>query len=192
MAKRRLALFASGTGSNALKIIDHFSTHPEIEIGFLLSNKKDAPVVQASQMKGINVFTFTNEEVENGALLVEKCLEEKINYIILAGFLRKIPTQLIHHFPDKIINIHPALLPKHSGQGMYGRFVHEAVIKNEDTETGITIHFVNENFDEGRIIAQFRCIVESCDTTEMIQAKIQRLEHAYFPFVIEKTILLNC
>lgn len=191
MAKRRLALFASGTGSNALKIMDHFSTHPEIEIGFLLSNKKDAPVVQASEMKGIKVFTFTNEEVANGTLLVEKCIEEKIDYIILAGFLRKIPTQLTRHFSDKMINIHPSLLPKYGGQGMYGKFVHEAVIKNKDQETGITIHYVNEHFDEGRIIAQFHCAVEASDTVESVQIKIQQLEHAYFPFVIEQTINLE-
>lgn len=191
MVKRRLALFASGTGSNALKIMDHFSTHPEIEIGFLLSNKKDAPVVQASAAKNVKVITMTNEEVANGLLLIETCVQEKIDYIILAGFLRKIPTPLIHHFSDKIINIHPALLPKHGGQGMYGKFVHEAVIKNKDTETGITIHYVNEHFDEGRIIAQFHCSVELTDTVETVQSKIQQLEHAYFSFVIEQTINLE-
>lgn len=191
MAKIRLALFASGNGSNALKIIDHFSAHANVEVGFLLSNKKDAPIIEASKKKGIKVITLTNEEVSNGVLLLEKCTNEKIDYIILAGFLRKIPSLLIRHFSEKIINIHPALLPKHGGQGMYGKFVHEAVIKNKDTETGITIHYVNENFDEGRIIAQFRCSVDSVDTPETIQTKIQQLEHNYFPLVIEKTVILN-
>lgn len=191
MAKKRLALFASGTGSNAIKIMDHFSIHPEVEIGFLLCNKKDAPVVPASEGKGVKVITMTNEEVANGPLLTETCIHEKIDFIILAGFLRKIPDQLIHHFSNKIINIHPALLPKHGGQGMYGRFVHEAVIKNKDQETGITIHYVNEHFDEGRIIAQFHCAVDANDTVESVQLKIQQLEHAYFPFVIEQTINLE-
>lgn len=191
MAKIRLALFASGNGSNALKIMNHFSTHSTIEVGFLLSNKKDAPVVKATENKGVKVITLSNEEVANGSLLVETCIAEKIDLIILAGFLRKIPSQFTHHFSDKIINIHPALLPKHGGQGMYGKFVHEAVIKNKDSETGITIHYVNEHFDEGRIIAQFHCVVDSTDTVETIQGKIQQLEHAYFPFVIEQTINLE-
>lgn len=189
MSKIKLALFASGTGSNALKIMDHFSSHPSVEIGFLLCNKKDAPVVQLSREKGVEVITATNEEVANGDFLSKICHEQKIDFIILAGYLRKIPSELLKNYTERIINIHPALLPKHGGAGMYGKYVHEAVLNVKDKETGITIHFVNEHFDEGRIIAQFHCEVDSSDTIETIQEKIQRLEHTYFSFVIEKTVI---
>lgn len=189
MAKVRIALFASGAGSNALKIIDHFCAHPSVEIGFLLSNKKDALVVGLSNEKGIHTITSTNEQVADGNFLTTLCRENKIDFIILAGYLRKIPVELLKNYTDRIINIHPALLPKHGGAGMYGKYVHEAVLHAKEQETGITIHYVNEHFDEGRIIAQFHCEVKPSDTVESIQAKIQRLEHTYFPYVIEKTIL---
>lgn len=191
MAKIRLALFASGTGSNALKIIDHFSTNSSIEVGCVISNKKDAPIVESARKKGIEVLCFTNYEVADGEFITNVCHEKGIDFIILAGYLRKIPVELLTAYSDKIINVHPSLLPKHGGQGMYGTFVHEAVLKNQDRETGITIHFVNEHFDEGRIIAQFYCSVDEGDTLKEIQSKIQRLEHTYFPLVIEKTILVD-
>jgi phosphoribosylglycinamide formyltransferase-1 len=188
MAKIKLALFASGSGSNAMKIIDYFSDNKSVEIGFVLTNKKDALVVQLAKEKGVEVIVYTNDEVSDGELLTKKCLEKNIDFIILAGYLRKIPVELLATYSDKIINIHPALLPKHGGKGMYGKFVHEAVIKNKDSETGITIHFVNEHFDEGRIIAQFYCEVNENDTVESIQKKIQQLEHNYFPVVIDITL----
>jgi len=189
MVKIKLALFASGSGSNALKIIDYFSFHPSIEVAFVLSNKKDAPIVEAAQKKGVKVHVFNNEEVADGDFLSKICLEEGVGFIILAGYLRKIPQQLLVNYSDKIINVHPALLPKYGGKGMYGKHVHEAVLKNKETETGITIHYVNENFDEGRIIAQFHCAVFKEDTLKSIQNKIQYLEHSYFSVVIEKTIM---
>lgn len=189
MVKIKLALFASGSGSNALKIIDYFSFHPSIEVAFVLSNKKDAPIVEAAQKKGVKVHVFNNEEVADGDFLSKICLEEGVDFIILAGYLRKIPQQLLVNYSDKIINVHPALLPKYGGKGMYGKHVHEAVLKNKETETGITIHYVNENFDEGRIIAQFHCAVFKEDTLKSIQNKIQYLEHSYFSVVIEKTIM---
>jgi len=188
MAKIKLALFASGSGSNALKIMDFFSDSTEVEITFLLCNKKDAPVVKLARDKQIEVFVFSNEEVENGSFLVDFCQQKKIDVIILAGYLRKVPSELIQNFPERIINIHPSLLPKHGGKGMYGKFVHEAVLKNKDTETGITIHFVNEDFDKGRIIAQYSCAVSSKDTLEDVQRKIQELEHTYFSQVIANTL----
>jgi phosphoribosylglycinamide formyltransferase 1 len=188
MAKIKLALFASGSGSNALKIMDFFSDSTEVEVTFLLCNKKDAPIVKLAGDKQIEVFVFSNEEVENGFFLVDFCQKKKIDVIILAGYLRKIPSKLIQNFPERIINIHPSLLPKHGGKGMYGKFVHEAVLKNKDTETGITIHFVNEEFDKGRIIAQYSCAVSSEDTLEDVQRKIQELEHTYFSEVIANTL----
>ncbi len=189
MTKIRLGVFASGTGSNAVKIMDHFSNHPKVEIAFLLSNKSDAPVVKHSREKGIKTIVLSNTEVDDGDLLNQVCKDEKTDFIVLAGYLRKIPVKLIHQYHDRIINIHPSLLPRHGGKGMYGKHVHEAVLSHGDQEAGISIHFVNEQFDEGRIIAQFRCSVDSSDTIETLQAKIQQLEHSYFPFVVEKTVL---
>ena len=189
MTKIKLALFASGSGSNAINIIDHFSNHPSIEIGFILSNKKEAPIVEKAQKKGVKVFVFSNDEVADGNFLSQVCLNNEIHFIVLAGYLRKIPVELLQNYSEKMINLHPALLPKFGGQGMYGNNVHKAVVEAKETETGITIHFVNEHFDKGRMIAQFYCALNQIDTVEMVQAKVQRLEHAYFPIVIEKTIL---
>lgn len=192
MAKIKLALFASGSGSNALKIMEHFSENSSVEVAFLLTNKQDAPIISLAREKGVEVLCFTNNEVENGEFLSNLCQERGVDLIILAGYLRKIPTELIVAFPEKIINIHPSLLPKHGGKGMYGKFVHEAVLKGKDAETGITIHFVNEEFDKGKIIAQFKCAVSETDTLESIQQKIQQLEHSNFSQVIENTLKLIC
>jgi phosphoribosylglycinamide formyltransferase-1 len=191
MTKIKLALFASGSGSNAINIIDHFSNHPSVEIGFVLSNKQEAPIVEKAKLKGVKVLVFSNDEVADGNFLSKVCLENEIHFIVLAGYLRKIPAELLQNYAEKMINVHPALLPKFGGQGMYGNNVHKAVLEAKENETGITIHFVNEHFDEGRMIAQFHCALNNTDTVESIQAKVQNLEHAYFPIVIEKTILAN-
>lgn len=189
MQKKRIAIFASGKGSNALNIIDHFKGHDKIEVGVVITNRSEAPVVKSADEKGINVVCLTNETAEDSTVLIKACKEYSIDYIVLAGYLRKIPVDLIANFEERIINIHPALLPKYGGKGMYGDFVHEAILKNKEPETGITIHYVNENFDEGRIIAQFHCPVFEMDTLENIRERVQRLEKNYFPFVIEQTIL---
>lgn len=190
MTKMKLALFASGNGSNAVAIINHFRNHPSVEIGFLLSNKSDAPIVDKANDLGIKVITITNKEASNDVLLLNLMEEYSIDYIILAGYLRKIPSELTQNFPDKIINVHPSLLPKYGGKGMYGNFVHEKVIENNEKESGITIHFVNENFDEGMQIAQFHCKLENSETIESLQQKINKLELDYFPIVIEKVVNL--
>ena len=189
MIKFKLALFASGSGSNALNIINYFSSHSAIEIGFVLSNKKDAPIVEKAQKKGIEVLVFSNDEVADGLFLSKVCLEKGIDFIILAGYLRKIPSELLERYTEKMINVHPALLPKHGGKGMFGKHVHEAVLAAKEKESGITIHFVNEHFDEGKKIAQFYFSIDEKDTIESIQSKIHQLEQIYFPVVIEKTIL---
>ena len=189
MIKFKLALFASGSGSNALNIINYFSSHSAIEIGFVLSNKKDAPIVEKAQKKGIEVLVFSNDEVADGLFLSKVCFEKGIDFIILAGYLRKIPSELLQNYTEKMINVHPALLPKHGGKGMFGKHVHEAVLAAKEKESGITIHYVNEHFDEGKKIAQFYCFIDEKDTIESIQSKIQQLEQIYFPVVIEKTIL---
>jgi len=191
MTKIKLALFASGNGSNALAIIRHFQNHPKVDIAFLLSNKEDAPIVSKAENLGVKVVILTNEEAANEVLLLNLVDDAKVDYIILAGYLRKIPVELTNSYPNKIFNIHPSLLPKHGGKGMYGKFVHEKVIENKETESGITIHFVNEHFDEGKHIAQFYCSVSPEDTSTTLQAKVNKLELDYFPIVIEKTIFAS-
>ena len=189
MKKIKLAIFASGSGSNAKNIINYFDNHSSIEVSFVLSNKSDAPIVNWCRENNVKVIVLSNDEVNNGQLLIQTCTENQISSIILAGYLRKIPSDFIQHFEEKIINIHPSLLPKFGGQGMYGIHVHRAVKDANEIQSGITIHYINENFDEGRHLAQFYCRLSSADTVETIQHKIQQLEHDYFPLVIEKTLL---
>lgn len=189
MEKKKLAIFASGTGSNALNIIDFFKDSEEIEVAFVLSNKQDAKIVTTAPEAGVPVYVFSNAEVEEAGKVLELCFEQQIDYIILAGFLRKIPLSLFLAFPNKIINIHPSLLPKYGGQGMYGANVHKAVLANNEKVSGITIHFVNAEFDKGEIIAQFSCDLVENETLESLQEKIHQLEHAHFPTVIQNTLL---
>ena len=189
MSKTRLAIFASGKGSNALNIIHHFKENPFIEVAFILSNKKDAPILESAKAAGVSTYFFDNHQTADGSFLSSFCQEQKIDFLILAGYLRLIPSELIDTFSDKIINIHPSLLPKFGGKGMYGNHVHTAVMEAKEASTGISIHFVNSEFDSGRIIAQFSCQVLPTDTLEIIQNKIHLLEQAYYPIVIEKTIL---
>lgn len=174
-----------------MNIIAHFKDHADIEIAFVLSNRPDAKVLGEAAKLGVETLHFENAKVEDGAFLTAVCVERGIDYIVLAGYLRKIPEALIDRYPEKIFNIHPALLPKFGGAGMYGKFVHEAVLSQQETETGISIHYVNAEFDSGRIIAQFRCLLSPEDTVLEIAQKVQQLEHAYFPVVIEKTILIQ-
>jgi len=189
MKKKRLAIFASGTGSNAINLIGHFKGHEAIDVGFVLSNKKDAPVLNSADNLGVKTLFFSNTEVANGQFLIELCESHQIDYIILAGYLRLIPGDFIDAFPEKIINLHPSVLPNYGGKGMYGSNVHNAVIENKEKESGISIHFVNQKFDEGRIIAQFRCPLSSTDTIKDLEEKIRNLEQNYLPIVVEKTVL---
>lgn len=191
MLKIRLAIFASGTGTNALNIIDHFVGHPTIEIAFVLTNRADAPVIGGCKKRSIGVFIFNNEQVAKEEILLDICAKNKIDYIILAGYLRLIPKGFISHYPERIINVHPAILPNYGGKGMYGSKVHEAVIAAKEKQTGISFHFVNEHFDEGRLISQYYCPVSVSETVESLSKKVHKLEHTYFPSVIENTILLS-
>lgn len=191
MNKTRIAIFASGTGSNAINLIRHFKNHASIEVGFVLSNKSEAPVLNSAKELGVEVLFHSNQEVSNGDFLVQLCQNNQIDWVILAGYLRLIPRELIQSFENKIINLHPSLLPKYGGKGMHGSHVHKAVIANNEVESGITIHFVNEEFDKGRTIAQFTCSINSNDTIETLGQKIHVLEQSYLPTVIEKTILNN-
>jgi len=182
----RIALFASGSGSNAENIFQYFSHNPKFQFPLIISNKPDAFIHERAKKLNIPSFTFSREDFSNGVPIMDALLKQEIDVIVLAGFLLKIPLVLIDGFPGKIINIHPALLPKYGGKGMYGHHVHEAVKTSGDTESGITIHYVNAHYDEGNIIFQAKCPVLPNDTPDMIAEKVHALEYEYFPKVIEE------
>jgi len=181
----RIALFASGSGSNAENIVHYFSHNPGFSFPLIISNKPDAFIHSRAKQLNIPSFTFSREDFNDGEKILSLLKLYNIDCIVLAGFLLKIPQSLILAFPQKIINIHPALLPKHGGKGMYGMKVHQAVSEAGDTESGITIHYVNSNYDEGSIIFQTTCPVFPSDTPETIAEKVHALEYEYFPKVIE-------
>ena len=183
----RLAILASGSGSNAEKIMEHFAHSSKGVIALVGSNKADAGVLARAEKFGVPTFTFTRKEMDAGVLL-SKLQEEQINWVILAGFLLKVPDELIRAFPDRMVNIHPALLPNYGGKGMYGARAHEAVIAAKEKESGITIHWVNEHYDEGAIIFQAKCSIDANDTAETLAYKIHALEHAHFAPTIEKLL----
>lgn len=189
MLKQRIGIFASGTGSNAVNLIQYFSHHEEIEIAFVLSNNRNAKVLESAKSLGIKTYCLSNQEVAVAENLINICREESINWIMLAGYLRKIPEGFIHAFPNKIVNLHPSLLPKFGGKGMYGMHVHRAVVEAKEKKTGITLHYVNEEFDKGEIIAQFSCDVLPEDSANDVAIKIHALEQQYVPVTIEQTIL---
>ena len=182
----KIALFASGSGSNAENIVHYFSHNPDFDFPLIISNKSDAFVHNRAKNLGIPSFTFSREDFLTGEKILTLLKVYNVDCIVLAGFLLKIPQTLILAFPQKIINIHPALLPKHGGKGMYGMKVHEAVAQDHDTESGITIHYVNGNYDEGNIIFQATCPVFSTDTPDMIAEKVHKLEYEHFPKVIKE------
>jgi phosphoribosylglycinamide formyltransferase-1 len=180
----RLAILASGSGSNAEKIMEHFAHSAKGEIALVASNKADAGVLARAEKFGVPTFTFTRKEMEAGVLLA-RLQEKQIDWVILAGFLLKVPDELIRAFPDRMVNIHPALLPNYGGKGMYGHHVHEAVKAAGDPVSGITIHLVNEQYDEGKIIFQAATAIAPEDSAETIGQKVLALEHKYFAAVIE-------
>lgn len=184
---QHIVIFASGTGSNAENIIRYFKNNATKSVVAVFSNHSDAKVVEKAKNLSVETVVFTKEELSNGVVL-SKLQAFQPDLIVLAGFLWMFPTSIIHHFPNKIINIHPALLPKYGGKGMYGNHVHQAVLKNQETETGITIHFVNEQYDEGKIIFQKAVSVTDCITFEDIAQKVHQLEQEYFPKVIEQLL----
>lgn len=189
MEKKRLALFVSGTGSNAKNIITYFEGNEAFEVVLVMTNKSDSPIIEFTLSKSINLVMCSNEQAMNPDFLSTMCSAHSVTHVILAGYLKLIPAAFIAKYPNKIINIHPALLPNYGGKGMYGDNVHKAVLENKEAQTGITIHEVNEHFDEGRFLAQFHCNIEPNETLDTLKVKIQYLEHSYFPVVIEKTLL---
>ena len=179
-----LIIFASGKGSNAQAIIDYFKENKMARVSLIVSNKADAGVLDIARREHIP-FLVVDKTTFRETLLIEQLLEHEPSLIVLAGFLWKIPDALIHAFPNKIVNIHPALLPNYGGKGMYGHNVHNAVIAAAEKESGITIHYVNEVYDSGNIIVQARCPVHGNDTADRLAARIHHLEHFYFPRSIE-------
>ena len=184
---KKIVIFASGSGTNAENIVLHFNKSQLAEVVCIFSNSENAKVLERAKKHNIPYEVFSKEDFY-GDKVLQKLNSIQPDLIILAGFLLKFPQNIIQSFPDKIINIHPALLPKFGGKGMYGMNVHRAVIENKEIETGITIHFVNENYDEGGIIFQKRVPLSITETPESVAAKVHELEQRYFPEVIEKLI----
>jgi phosphoribosylglycinamide formyltransferase-1 len=186
--KKRIAIFASGSGSNAQKIMEHFKKHVDAEVVIVLTNNPEAYVLQRADNFEIPSHIFDKAEFYKTNSVVDLLKNLQIDLIVLAGFMWLIPQNLLKAFPNKIINIHPALLPKFGGKGMYGDRVHHAVMDAKEEESGITIHFVDENFDEGEIIHQSRFRIEAGDDLEMVKFKGQQLEHLHYPKVVEQLL----
>lgn len=185
---KNIAILASGAGSNAQKILEHFSDRMDIAVRLIVSNKQEAGVLNIAKVASIDTFVVTRYSFYSTTDLLVELDKRNIDFIVLAGFLWLIPPYLIQHYPDRIINIHPALLPKYGGKGMYGHFVHEAVHLAKETHSGITIHYVNEKYDEGSIVFQERCEILPSDQPEDIARKVQVLEHSYYPTVIDQLV----
>jgi len=186
--QKKLAIFASGSGSNAENICNYFANSSDIEVVLMCTNKRDAYIVKRAEKLDIPVVFISESELNNFDVLHKKLQNAKVDIIILAGFLLKLPAIMIEYYPNRILNIHPSLLPKYGGKGMYGNKVHKAVLENKETESGISIHFVNQNYDEGEIVLQEKCVISEDETLETLTEKIHQLEHNYFPIAIEKTL----
>lgn len=183
------AIFASGEGTNAENLITFFKNDPRIKIKLVITNRDDAGVIQKAEAHKKTVQIISKDALNNYTdQIIEFLNTEKIDLIILAGFLLKIPEKLVRAFPNKIVNIHPALLPNYGGKGMYGMKVHEAVISNKEKESGISIHYVNEEYDKGAMILQVKCTISPNDTAESLAQKVHQLEYEHFPKAIEKLL----
>ena len=185
---KNIAIFASGSGTNAENIIKYFAKSSIANIAIVLSNKIDAGVHSRVAALGVPSFTFSNADFKEAAPVLHKLADYNIDFIILAGFMSIIPPPIINAYRNRIVNIHPALLPKYGGKGMYGRYVHEAIVAAKEASTGITIHYVNEQYDEGTIIFQAECSVLPTDTAEDVAAKVHELEHEHYPYIIENLL----
>ena len=186
---KKLAIFASGSGSNAENICNYFAESSDIEVVLICTNNRDALIVKRANKLNIPAYIFTKYELNNFVDLHKKLQSIDVDIVILAGFLLKLPSIMVDSYPNRIINIHPSLLPKYGGKGMYGNNIHKAVIANKETESGISIHFVNQNYDEGKIILQEKCAVSASETAESLEKRIHALELNFFPETIEKIVL---
>ena len=182
-----ISIWASGSGTNAENIILKFKNHPFIRIKMIVTNNPSAGVIQRAEKLKKTVHIIPKSVLyEKVHRVIELLKEEEIDLIVLAGFLLKVPKEIIQEYPNKIINVHPALLPKYGGKGFYGNHVHAAVLQNKEKETGITIHYANEEYDEGQIIMQSKCPVLETDTEETLAQRVHQLEYEFYPKVIEQ------
>lgn len=186
---KKIAVFASGSGTNAQRITEYFRQRGTASVELILCNNPDAYVIKRAEKLNVPVYVFTRDQFYGSQAVLEKLMEKNVEMLVLAGFLWLLPTYLLEAYRQRIINIHPALLPDYGGKGMYGMKVHEAVINAGDTESGISIHFVDEIYDHGQIIFQATCPVNPEDTPETLAQKIHELEYRYFPLIIEKELL---
>jgi len=184
----RIAIFASGNGTNAQRIMEYFGEHPAIRVTLLLSNNPAARALERARGFHVPTIVFTRDDLYHSRHLLDILSVQCIDYLVLAGFLWLLPGYLLDAYSSRIINIHPALLPNYGGKGMYGMKVHEEVIRSGDRESGISIHYVNDRYDDGQIIFQARCPVEQGDTPETLAKKVHELEYRHFPEVIERVI----
>ena len=183
-----IAIFASGSGTNAENLIRYFRTNPKGRVKLVLTNRPDAGVISRAQNHDIEVVVFNRGDLYQKGVVYELLMGHEVDFIVLAGFLWLIPPSILEAFENKIVNIHPALLPKFGGKGMYGRFVHEAVIEAGETQSGITIHRVNQHYDEGDILFQATCPVDQGETPDSLAGKIHQLEYEHFPRVVEQLL----
>lgn len=187
--KKNIVIFASGSGSNAQRLLEHFEHHPAIRVAALFSNNPKAYALKRAETFHVPAFLFTRDEFYNTDKVLEQVQQFNPDLIVLAGFLWLVPNNLLRAFPNRIINIHPALLPKYGGKGMHGINVHSAVLKAQEPESGITIHYINEEYDKGEFILQERCPVQATDTPEELAARVLQLEHKHLPEVVERLLL---
>ena len=188
LTSKKIVIFASGSGSNAENLAKYFEHRDDVSVAYILSNNKDAYVLERAHKLHIPSRVFTRNEFYSSHEIVDLLKELSIDLIVLAGFLWLVPSQLVAAYPKRIVNIHPALLPKFGGKGMYGQRVHQAVVDNHEMESGITIHYVNEHYDDGDIIYQARCSVLPSDTADDVAKKVHQLEYAHFPQVIDMVL----
>ncbi|MFT4536762.1 MAG: phosphoribosylglycinamide formyltransferase-1 [Saprospiraceae bacterium] len=188
MKVQHIAIFASGSGSNARKILEYFEDRDDVKVSIIVTNRKRAGVLNHAIEFGVPTLIIDKPYFFNNDFILNVLQIEKIDFIVLAGFLWLVPSYLISEYPDKIVNIHPALLPKYGGKGMFGHHVHKAVKENKESESGMTIHFVNEKFDEGGIIFQAKCQIVPTDSVDDIAAKVLKLEHKHYGEVIDSML----
>ena len=185
---KNIAILISGTGTNADKIMQYFHLNSKMKVSLIISHKENNWIESQCKKYGTEYLFTEYKNLNNATYLHDLILSKKTDLVVLAGYLKKIPAEFIQFYPEKIINIHPSLLPKYGGKGMYGNHVHKEVLKSKESESGITIHYVNEEFDKGKIIAQFKCSLEKNEGIESLKAKIQKLEHKHYPEIIEKVL----
>ena len=188
MVTKKIAILVSGTGTNTINLIQYFNKKQAAKVRLVISNKNNSPALLKAKDLGVETIVFNNESFKKSGVVLNYLKCKGIDFIVLAGFLIKLPKDITDVYCKRIVNLHPSLLPKFGGKGMYGMFVHQAVIDSQETESGISIHYVNEEYDKGDIIFQSKVKVKSGDTAEVLSKKIQKLEHRYLPEIVEHLV----